>query len=729
MDGQAGNQRFTLVRRHSRFLLGDTVAEYLVDGRSGAMELRLYPRSASALLVRKRRWVDDDPGLAAFPAQYRRIAASHLDSLAHCRLRGEAQPGGFSQGLSLRATSPEVKFLRQEVKRSRGGLAIITTLAKGAGVRISHRLSWRNGDRYVEVTTGYRNRSAKLVTLDLATSFSLGGLTPFHRGDAPGRLWIHRFRSYWSAEGRHERVSAESLHLERSWASNAVHSERFGQVGTMPVRGFAPFVGVEDSGAGVFWGAMLACGGSWQMECWRRDDNLCVSGGLADREFGHWGKELQPGEEFSTPPALLAASHASLDDLCERLLPYQERETFKPSPAETALPIVFNEYCTTWGNPAHDHVLRLARAARDAGAEIFVIDAGWYKQPGVSWQAGHGDWIDSPEFFPHGIGATARAIRELGLIPGLWFEIETCGEKSQAFSEVGRLLHRDGEVLTVGCRRFWNLCDPEVLEYLGDRVIGLLREAGFGYVKIDYNETLGIGCDGAESPGEGLRRQVAAMQDFIRRIRRELPGIIIENCASGGHRLEPSFMSLADMGSFSDAHTGLEIPIIAANLQRLVPPYKSQIWAVYDPKDHHRHILYKIAAGFLGRLCLSGPLDRADASARNLFARCRDLYRRAAPVIRSGISRRYGPDVKCYRHPEGWQAMVRTSRETAGALIVFHAFGNARKHPAGVPCPAGAGITDAVYSGEPPTMKDGQLIWRPSGDFDAAVVFCQSENR
>lgn len=689
------------------------------------MELRIYPRATSGLLTRKRRWVDDDPGLAAFPPQHRRIAASQLDQLAHCRLQGEAQPGGFSQGLSLRSTSPDVRFLRQQIKKSREGVIITTLLVKEPGVRIRHRLSWRKGDRYVEVSTSYRNHNARPVALDLATSFSLGGLTPFHRGDAPGRLWIHRFRSYWSAEGRHERVSAESLHLERSWASNAVHSERFGQVGTMPVRGFAPFVAIEDSGAGVFWGAALAWGGSWQMECWRRDDNLCVSGGLADRDFGHWRKELQPGEEFITPPALLATSPVSLEDLCERLLPYQERRTFQPSPVEATLPIIFNEYCTTWGNPAHDHVLRLARAARDAGAEIFVIDAGWYKQPGINWQAGHGDWVDSPEFFPHGIAATARAIRELGLIPGLWFEIETCGERSQAFSEVGRLLHRDGEVLTVGRRRFWNLCDPEVLEYLGERVIGLLRDAGFGYIKIDYNETLGIGCDGAESPGEGLRRQVVAMQDFIRRIRRELPGIIVENCASGGHRLEPSFMSLVDMGSFSDAHTGLEIPVIAANLQRLIPPSKSQIWAVYTPEDQRRQMVYKIAAGFLGRLCLSGPLDRADAAAKKLLVQCRDLYRRAAPVIRSGTSRRYGPEVKSYRHPEGWQAVVRTSPDSTQSLIVFHSFGNVGQSPVEVPAPAGWRVTEAVCSGEPLTMKDGVLAWRPSGDFDAAVVLCQ----
>jgi alpha-galactosidase len=50
---------------------------------------------------------------------------------------------------------------------------------------------------------------------------------------------------------------------------------------------------------------------------------------------------------------------------------------------------------------------------------------------------------------------------------------------------------------------------------------------------------------------------------------------VIENCASGGHRLEPSFMGLTSMASFSDAHETRDIPVIAANLHRLIQPRQS----------------------------------------------------------------------------------------------------------------------------------------------------------
>lgn len=65
---------------------------------------------------------------------------------------------------------------------------------------------------------------------------------------------------------------------------------------------------------------------------------------------------------------------------------------------------------------------------------------------------------------------------------------------------------------------------------MGEKVIGTLQKYGFEYMKMDYNDTIGIGCDGCESLGEGLRRNMEASVDFVRRVKEEVPGIILENC-------------------------------------------------------------------------------------------------------------------------------------------------------------------------------------------------------
>ena len=86
-----------------------------------------------------------------------------------------------------------------------------------------------------------------------------------------------------------------------------------------------------------------------------------------------------------------------------------------------------------------------------------------------------------------------EAIHQEGMKAGIWFEIENVGEASQAYRNTEHLLHLDGEVLTTSRRRFWNMADPWVKEYLRERVTGTLKKYGFEYMKIDYNDTIGIG--------------------------------------------------------------------------------------------------------------------------------------------------------------------------------------------------------------------------------------------
>lgn len=78
------------------------------------------------------------------------------------------------------------------------------------------------------------------------------------------------------------------------------------------------------------------------------------------------------------------------------------------------------------------------------------------------------------------------------------------------------------------------------------------------------------GCDGGDSLGDGLYKKIAATQSFFRKIKEEIPEIVIENCSSGGHRLVSSMMELASQASFSDAHETTAIPLIAANMHRVI---------------------------------------------------------------------------------------------------------------------------------------------------------------
>jgi alpha-galactosidase len=713
------------VQIHSEFQVADMTLIYQLDDITHMIGLVMYPTQLAGKLVVRRQFLSGGP---EYPERGGTSEAWDVDPLVQVKWFGAEPVAGYGQGRTMRGSpaTAAMKFDCQDVLKEGDVTTVITTLHAEQGYVCEHDLTWRKEDSWVTVVTTFRNESAQAVSLEMLSSFTLGGMTPFAPNDAPDRLLLHRFRSNWSAEGRLDTQSVEQLALERSWSGHAVRCERFGQVGSMPTNGFFPIVALEDRTAGALWGAQLAWAGSWQMEVFRRDDCLSISGGLADRELGHWVKTLAPGETFITPEATLTTTTGDVDALCHRLVSAQQRAVDNAPAVEADLPIIFNEWCTSWGKPTHDSMVKIADQLQGSPIRYLVIDAGWYAPLNGQWSSAQGDWIPNPIIYPQGLAATAQAIRQRGLIPGIWFEFEVAGLTAEAFKLTDHMLQRDGMTLTINGRRFWNMNDPWVVDYLSKRVIDLLRDCGIGYLKVDYNETIGVGVDGAESLGEGLRKHIEGIYKFFDLIRQELPHLVIENCSSGGHRLEPSIMGRCAMASFSDAHEAREIPIIAANLQRLILPRQSQIWAVMHNTDDRR-LVYLLTSTFLGRMCLSGDITDLNDHQWGLINMAERLYQQVAPIIKHGQSHRLGPVVSSYRHPRGWQAVLRVHEADDGqqALVVAHSFGADVPPAVEIVLPDGQWqIVDSFHAGNNvPDITGTQLRLPFGGEYDSLVVY------
>lgn len=638
--------------------LGDMTARYLTDEEEKHVGLVLLPADMTGYGPCEK--------------------AEQIDSLVQFKIAGDIYNEAYAMGNSMRnsETVRRLVYQEQKVKKREDRLEICTILTAQEHYRVIHHLIWKEKSRYIRIFCTVENQGQEDMMLEMFESFSLSSISPYLEGDGHEQMYLYRIRSVWSQEGRPERIPLEDLQLEPAWAPHAVRCEKFGQVGSMPVNKYFPFVAVEDHKNQVFWGAQIAHNASWQMEIYRKDDALAVSGGLADRDFGHWMKRLEPGQAFQTPEAIVSVAHTESFDLFTGRLTEAALEGIKDGPeTEKDLPIIFNEYCTTWGNPSHENICRIVDAIRGKGFRYFVIDCGWYKEEGVPWDISMGDYEISKSLFPQGMDQTIGKIREAGMIPGIWFEFENVGSASKVYQKEEHLLHKDGKVLTSYSRRFFDMCDPWVEQYLTEKVIKMLIRYGIGYMKIDYNETIGIGCDGAESLGEGLRKNMEASVSFIEKVKREVPGIVLENCASGGHRLEPGLMSRMSMASFSDAHECEEIPIIAANLHWVIHPAQSQIWAVIRQTDSLKRIAYSIANTFLGRMCLSGDVTNLSREQWQMIESGMEFYREIVPMIREGQSYHYGTKIKSTRHPRGWQALVRMGKN-GKAYLVIHVFEN-----------------------------------------------------
>lgn len=647
---------------YSQFTFGDMNIRYILE-ETGRMNLLLVPVSKTA-------------DIAGFKE-------GRGDSLIQAKLIGDKYTGAYAGGLTMRnsGTVEGLKFVKQETyscpQTSPGNkirTEVITSFEDAQKHLYIHTLGYTDGDLSVDSKTTFINNNSAKASLEMLSSFSLSEITPFEQGLAPNCLSIYRIRSKWSDEAWLVKETAEELQLEPSWAAWPPNSVRYGQLGSMPVKHYAPFGAVEDTTSGVLWAASLAIESSWQMEFYRRDDGLAFSGGLADREFGHWIKDIESGKSFTTPAAILTVTTGSIDNACQRLTQYNQKFLTDNPKSEEHLPIIFNEYCTTWGNPSEENIKSILDAIEGHGMEYFVVDCGWFKEDGKDWGSSMGDYIPSTTLFPNGLKNISKLIHDKNMKAGIWFEIDNVGNNASVYNKEEFLLKRDNIILTTQNRRFLDMRKPEVQTYLTEKVINQIKENNFDYIKMDYNDTYGIGCDGSVSLGEGLREEREASLNFIRTMKKEIPELIIENCASGGHKTEPLMMSLSSMASFSDAHECENIPVIAAGLHRTILPQQNQIWCVIRENDTLQRLAYSIAAGFLGRICFSGDVTKLRAHQWNKIDEGISFYKEIVPIIKDGYSYLYERRGPSARKLEGYQAVFRTGK--TGSYLTVHVFDN-----------------------------------------------------
>ena len=665
-----------------RVAFGDMTAMFFRE--KGKICFTLVPAGMEEEIPEHCKLLNDTVGCRGYTLSGdRNVLAIQPESAVQFKIAGDAYWDNFSAGRTLRNSGSVDQLLFDGLRQEEGNAVLLFHDARG--LRLEQTMRHLPGRPWIEINTTLTNSGSDVVTVEMLSSFSLGLLSPFQPDDGVECYRIHRWSSNWSGEGRHESRSVEELGMERSWSAYGVRVLRFGERGSMPVRGYFPQVAFEDTRAGVTWGAALSAVGSWQLEVSRFCDFFNLSGGMVDREFGQWTRRLAPGESICGPAAVVSCTRGGIDELLPRLTAYQEEEVDTQPASEQDLPVIFNEWCTTWGKPLPGNLMPVLETLHGCNVKYFVLDAGWF-HGGVDALCGIGDWNVPPENYPDGgIGAFTEVIRNAGFRPGIWFEFEVATEDSKLANEHPEwLLHLDGKVLKSGTRRFLDFRNPAVIEYLGEKVIRFLRDNGFGYMKVDYNGPTGFGCDGREVPAEELRLHMEAVENFFRRIRRELPDLVIEICSSGGHRLTAGWMRIGAMASSTDVHEGVEIPIVGANVARLIPMRHNQLWATLRSWDDSNRLHYSLAAGLLGRLCLSGDIAKLDEAQRKIMFDGVEFYRACVPAIRRGRTRLIRDMAPSFTRPRGSQIVFR-SGETCDYAVI-HTFGEG---PASLRVPLG----------------------------------------
>ena len=606
-------------------------------------------------------------GLAVYPKNVKvEPEKLCLDSLVQVAFTGDEALIDYTLGVTMRNRSSTLLKVKKQTRRGNSVTTVLTDEFKNT---YTHVLNYAPETGVFTTYVRYFNDSDAIRTLEMLSSFSLSGITSVKGGcrNTMG-LSLSRMTSAWSRECRLKTEKFSDLGFDMSWARYGVKVEKFGQIGSMPNRGYYPFAAVGDEKFCL--GVQIEAPYSWQIELYEEKESCAFSGGLGDYESAHWRKEILPGESFESGKAFFTLQK-DLTAVCNALVHEQERLLSVPA-SEEEMPVMYNEYCATWGNPTQELMLEMMDALKALPqVKYFVIDSGWYKPEDRGWCNAIGDWDTNRKIFPD-LSVISQKAKSMGMKAGIWYEFEVAGRDSKTFYQEDMLLHRDGHVLTSKNRRFLDLRTEKAERFLREKLLKQLKESGFEYIKIDYNDNIGTGCDSEDgaSLGEGGRQVTEASLEWLEKLKEEIPALVIENCSSGGSRIEPRRMQMVSMCSFSDAHECPEIPLVAANVSRVIPARQEQIWAVLRGDERDSRTIYSLCAAMMGRICLSGDILKLSEEKFKLIQRGLDFYEKIKHIVRFGDIKKIDCNVEYYRNPKGRQVYVK---EYEGKrLVIVH---------------------------------------------------------
>jgi len=322
---------------------------------------------------------------------------------------------------------------------------------------------------------------------------------------------------------------------------------------------------------------------SWHYEISDKCEDFYLSLGGGSINHGSWYKKLKCGECYDTVKVALAFGN-SLNEVLGAMTEY--RRTIKGKcRADENLPTIFNEYMhLSWDSPTAENTAKIAPTIADMGAEYYVIDCGWHnEEDGNIIYPFVGQWKESKKRFPEGLRKTTDFIRSLGMKAGLWIEPEIIGIKCAEmldYYDDDCFITRFGKKIAVMNRYFLDFRNEKVRKYLTESIDRMVNVYGAEYIKMDYNEDMGIGTDkDSDSFGEGLEKCAEAYLSWVEELRAKYPDILFETCSSGGMRMDYKTLSRFSIVSTSDQTNYKKYPCIAGTILSAVLPEQAAVWS------------------------------------------------------------------------------------------------------------------------------------------------------
>ena len=251
---------------------------------------------------------------------------------------------------------------------------------------------------------------------------------------------------------------------------------------------------------------------------------------------------IEPGQKFESPEAVMTVSCEGYNGMSHHMHEFVRECIVRGEWKKKVRPVLLNSWEAAYFDINESKLLKLAKAGKEAGIELFVMDDGWFGTRNDDKQS-LGDWHVNKKKLPGGLKSLCDKVNALGLDFGIWVEPEMVNTESGLYKahpewvmEIPGKPHSEGRN-----QRILDFANPEVVDFITEQMTNIFSSANISYVKWDMNRIFSDYYSQylkPEQQGEVAHRYMMGLYRLMKTLTERFPHILFEGCASGGNRFD-----------------------------------------------------------------------------------------------------------------------------------------------------------------------------------------------
>lgn len=342
--------------------------------------------------------------------------------------------------------------------------------------------------------------------------------------------------------------------------------------------------------------------------------------------------ELKPGETFEAPSVLCGYSGTGFETMSHNLhrfaRKYLLRDGYKP--------VLYNSWEATEFKVNSREQIGLAKKAKEIGAELFVLDDGWFgERDGID--NGLGDWYVNEKKFPNGLDELISEVKGMGLMFGIWVEPEMVNPKARLYQEHPDWIYHFETRKSDTSRGQYvlNMTRKDVRDFVYHMLDDLLTKHEIDYIKWDANRPMSQTC----LQRDVWYRHIRAVYDIVTELKRKHPQVLFEACASGGGRIDYGILGIFDDFWTSDNTDAFDRLYIQDSYSRIYPIKAMRAWVTDCPNFLSGRVIplkFRYHSAMMGALGIGCNILKFSEEDMELSRDMIRQYKEIRPIVQDG---------------------------------------------------------------------------------------------